>query len=100
MLRLVAVLALALFIGQVIGFQELIDRDDCVQRCSGDDANGDCPVGCQSCTCCPSTRPVFVTQVAGTLPSLTHDIVLTQTSRVPSSPEPREILHVPKLILA
>jgi hypothetical protein len=98
--RLLAILALALFVGQAIGLQELIDRDDCVQSCPGDDANGDCPLGCQSCTCCPSTRPVLVTQIAVTLPSLTHDVVRSAASGIPPSPDPKDILHIPKRILS
>ncbi len=99
MVRFLTILALTLFIGQVLGIAGLIEEDDCIQMCPGDDANGDCPLGCQSCACCPSTRSMLATKVSGALPSLTGGFVRTESSRFPPAPEPREILHVPKLLL-
>jgi hypothetical protein len=53
-----------------------------------------------SSACCPSTRPMLATHVSGAFPSLTQGIVRTESSRFPRAPEPREILHVPKLLPA
>jgi hypothetical protein len=86
---------LALFIAQATGLPELIEADECVQPCAGE-SDGHCPPACQLCVCCATTRPAVLPQGAIVLPDQTSRLVAGEQARTPPSPEPREILHVPK----
>ncbi|MBI4510850.1 MAG: hypothetical protein HY698_14545 [Deltaproteobacteria bacterium] len=100
MVRALSIVLLTLFIGQATGLTELVEADECAQPCPGDSPDGHCPPACQFCACCPTLRPAVLSQSAAILPSQESHAVIGEQTETPPSPEPREILHVPKLSLA
>ena len=95
MVRVFQIVVLALFIGQAIGLSGFVDAcDECAQPCPGGSQDGG------FCICCPAVRPAVVSKATAILPTQKgHSLPAEQTEAAPS-PEPREILHVPKHILA
>jgi len=91
---------LALFLGQTTGLSEFVEADECEEPCPGDSPDGHCPPACQFCVCCASARPAVLSQGAAVLPVQAFLAVLGEQTDTPPSPEPREILHVPKPSLA
>jgi hypothetical protein len=96
--RFFAILAFALFLGQVTGVSSGGDAGRCVERCSDDDEKGNCAPDCADCACC--SRP---TSIGGVAPQVgvainQVQIVFWADVQTPSSPEPGDIFHVPKLL--
>ncbi|MBI5508908.1 MAG: hypothetical protein HY903_09160 [Deltaproteobacteria bacterium] len=97
MLRVTCIVVLAVFAGQATGAWALFDREACAEPCPGEHSGGDCPPTCQSCNCCPAVRPVLIPPaLAVRAPALSFALP-SAYHLTPPSPEPREILHVPKL---
>jgi hypothetical protein len=97
--RALILVLLALLTFDVTGLAALCGDPGCDEDCPTDLSGGDCAPNCHSCSCCSLPK------VAGsTTPAA---IALTSTgiswfaaSRGLPSPEPADILHVPKLLLA
>jgi hypothetical protein len=71
----------------------------CQQRCPDDGPDGRCPPVCAACACAPrSARPGPVAAVAA--PSPRAEILAAPMMRASSEPDPQEIAHVPKRLLA
>lgn len=70
------------------------------EECPGDASGGDCAPNCHFCTCCslPRVAPTEVA-TAAPLPQATRTDFLGLAA-MPSSPEPADILHVPRPVLA
>jgi len=95
-LRIVVVAVLILAFGQSLGILWL-DEDTCEDEDCSDAASGmPCPPDCPTCTCAPS--PIMpVANVVVTEPlRIAHRVELTPREQFVPSPDPREILHVPK----
>ena len=77
----------------------LIPVDEC---CESDEATSPegCATSCPLCVCCLDRTPVDAPQVDIPAPSLAPAFVLTLHPDMPPSPEPAEILHIPKPSLA
>ena len=100
--RVLSVLVLAVFLGQATAFAALIETDDCDQSCPDDEPGGKCPPICPSCSCASHSQPsVLVPENLATLIDL-PPVVIPQIMDVTPlpTPDPREILHVPKPLLA
>jgi hypothetical protein len=102
LLRLAHVLVLTAFVGQTTGFIPLIESRECEADCPGegesDDEHSDeeSPTSCHLCPCCPSLRLTSSELAVHVLPQSVLGLVGWDVRARPSSPEPREILHVPK----
>lgn len=96
MLRLVFLLAGAILVlnaAKALGYAD----DGCLEECSDDDSTGHCPPGCADCVCCAhlaSAVPMVHSSVR-LAPSVPAPL-LVNLDKMPSSPDPRELLHVPK----
>lgn len=77
----------------------LFPVDSC---CESDEAAAPdgCATSCPLCVCCLERTPVEAPQVDTPPLSLAPEVMLTPLTDAPPSPEPAEILHVPKLSLA
>jgi hypothetical protein len=71
-------------------------------KCPGEASErGGCPPDCQFCACCGlSMRALPPVAVSLLEASSTQQRIFFDSVGLPASPEPRGILHVPKLILA
>jgi hypothetical protein len=73
--------------------------EECDQACAGD-VDGKCPPACHDCTCCLYRTPVPM-PVAVTVEAPLLSVPVPEFREVfPPSPEPHDILHVPKRVLA
>jgi len=92
---LLRVLVLAFALAHATGLSDALEAA-CADECTEKDCDGACPPLCPACHCvrCP---------IGIALPAIALDVPRSQqmptrvvdTERVPSSPDPREILHVP-----
>lgn len=81
-----------------VGLADLVMDDACEEVCAGDGCETDCPPG-QACRChCPSAVPALssVAQSTSKLDALSNVSALEIVRRAHASPDPREILHVPR----
>lgn len=92
------IIVFALALTHVIGIADLMLDDECGDLCSGDGCDEDCPPG-TACRChCPSATPL----VGGAV--IEREVVVNATPAAPfervqrthASPDPCEILHVPR----
>ena len=92
----IVVFAFALI--HVVGLADLVMEDGCEEACDDDGCGTDCLPGV-ACRChCPSSVPLLGS-IAAAQPAFDPHQVLTPPAaaqRMHASPDPREILHVPK----
>jgi hypothetical protein len=95
-------LLLVLALLQATGLAEVVRRHACELECRNEGCDDDCTPGndSPSCPChCPSstsiTPPSIAVMTTATPTELTP-IVFARNDRAHSSPDPREILHVPR----
>jgi hypothetical protein len=102
MRRAVHVLLLAVVLGQAAGVFWLVGGDACADPCEDDDQGKECPPICPTCACSPRPSPtVPVRQAVLALPlPLIRLVPFAEHDRIPPTPEPHEILHVPKSLAA
>ena len=75
------------------------DLDGCVLGCDDDAPDGTCPPDCADCACCVHQAPLVVGAFILTEPRLEHaPRFVASTDDEPSSADPRELQHVPKLL--
>jgi hypothetical protein len=91
------VVLFALFALEASGLAMAVETT-CLEHCDDDGPDGTCPPTCQDCACCAQPRAIQ-TMSAGAAPSQ----ALTSTgdwpaAGPPASPDPGEILRVPKLL--
>ena len=95
-------LLLVLALLQATGLAELMRREICEAECRDDGCDGDCMPGNDSpnCPChCPVMPSLTAPSVAVvTLEAPTQSTLITfdRSERGHASPDPREILHVPR----
>lgn len=87
---------------QATGIAELVRRATCEEECKSDGCDDDCAPGTESpaCVChCPgaplATALVRVVETHAA-PAVATPIRFEPSERFPTSPDPREILHVPR----
>ncbi|MBK7863299.1 MAG: hypothetical protein IPJ65_32805 [Archangiaceae bacterium] len=72
----------------------------CSQSCPDDDSQGQCAPDCTDCACCLHLRlSMAVAELKVSVPA-TGEVVPERPMLTPQSPEPGDILHVPKTHLA
>ena len=96
MSRILFALALALVFGQATGMASALAGGECSERCPGDAPDGTCPPNCQFCACGSLPRMLTPKTVALMPAPVTHRIARASQDVIPNSPEPAEILHIPK----
>lgn len=95
------IIVFALVLIHAVGVADLVIGDACEDLCTDDGCGADCLPGL-ACRChCPSAMPVLGGSLPGVAklarPRLIRPCVVGQ--RMHASPEPREILHVPRLVV-
>jgi hypothetical protein len=71
----------------------------CPERCDDDAASGHCSPACLSCSSSTHTAAPVVASAPVT-PTLLREPVRSATSTRPGDPDPGDIFHVPKRLLA
>lgn len=95
-------LLLVLALLQATGLAEVVRRQACAAECRDDGCKDDCTPGSDApaCPChCPSSATMTPPAIAVArlpVPSEHTPVVFARADRVHGSPDPREILHVPK----
>ena len=95
----VRVLVIMLALTHAVGLADLVMDDACDEACEDDGCATDCPPG-QACRChCPSAMPLLssVAHSTSKLDTLANVSAFEIIRRAHASPDPREILHVPRL---
>lgn len=96
---LARILVFALALTHAVGLADLVIDDACGEACDDDGCGDDCLPGV-ACRChCPSATP-FVGSSVQPITAVTPPrvAVAVQTgARLHTDPDPREILHVPRL---
>lgn len=77
----------------------LVPVDSCCEPDEAASPDG-CATTCALCICCLERTPVDTPVLYTTFLSLASEVVLIASPDTPPSPEPAEILHVPKPLLA
>lgn len=98
MLRILLTLALLLAFGQATGVVWFGEDTCAVDDCNDAGSGKQCPPNCPTCACTPAlqTLPAARVVVAVEPPRRECARVEFAGERAVSTPEPREILHVPK----
>ena len=100
MRRAVLVVLLTLLTFDVSGLAAACGDAPCDdESCPGDLSGGECAPNCHFCSCCSLPKVAGSTTVALVAPPAHRTSWAGSVSRLPS-PEPADILHVPKLLLA
>ena len=100
MRRAVLVVFLALLTFNVSGLAAICGDTSCEdESCPGDVSGGQCAPNCHYCSCC-SLPTVAGAAAAGLVEPQGCDAAWVGTTDDLASPEPADILHVPKSLLA
>ena len=100
MLRTLVVAGAALIVVQTAGGSACAAQSVCNQSCPDDAPDGTCPPGCNDCSCCAHVNPAVAPRpLVETVEPAMQDAPTFSTA-LPPSPEPNDILHVPKSLLA
>lgn len=93
----VRIFVFALALTHLVGLADLMLGDACEELCRDDGCGTDCLPGA-ACRChCPSTMPALGTvQAAAKIETPKTATQSAYDRRAHASPDPREILHVPK----
>jgi len=95
---LARVLVFVLAMTHVVGLADLVLDDACEEVCTDDGCGTDCIPGV-ACRChCPSAMPLLgtTTQAVAKLDTPAMIAPCAVDQRMHASPDPREILHVPR----
>ncbi len=95
---LARILVFVLALTHAVGLADLLLGDACEEWCSDDGCATDCPPGLE-CRChCPSATPMIRSSIQTVTAIATpHEVAsYPAEQRMHASPDPREILHVPK----
>ena len=90
---------LALLTFDVSGLAALCGDPACDEDCPADASGGECAPNCHACSCCSLPKVMEAAAVAFVAPPAEATSWIGSSERLPS-PEPADILHVPKLLLA
>jgi hypothetical protein len=97
--RLVLIVFLALLTFDMSGLAAVCGDGPCDESCPTDVSGGQCPPNCHFCSCCSLPKVVGDTAVTRLTPPSRGNSWIRWTDGLPS-PEPADILHVPKLLLS
>jgi hypothetical protein len=93
------ILFLALLTFDVSGMTALRGQSPCDESCPTDLSGGQCPPNCHNCSCCSLPKVTSAEGLAVVSPAV-HGTSWIRSSDRLSSPDPADILHVPKRLLA
>ncbi len=93
--RLLALVLLSLVALQV-GVSSIALAAPCVGTCDDDGPDGNCAPGCDDCTCCAHARVLIARPQTTDAPTSAAVIHAWPADGEPPSPDPREILRVPR----
>lgn len=99
------VLLLILALLQATGIAEVMRRQACEAECRSDGCKNDCTPGddAPSCPChCPGSAGTVAPALAYVMvpvPTESTPLVFDRSERIHLSPDPREIVHVPKHVV-
>jgi hypothetical protein len=97
--RAAIVVLLTLLTFDVSGLGALCDEAECDEPCPTDASGGQCPPNCHFCSCCSLPRVTASTVATLVAPAARAQRWIGSFTRLPS-PEPADILHVPRPALA
>lgn len=101
MLRAFAILALITCLSEATLSYLPWFAEGCGESCSGDSPDGHCPPACHECSCCAYRAPIPMPQVVISVQQQgLRESVAAYCEKLPPIPEPGEVLHVPKHVLA
>ena len=92
-------LLLALALLQAVGIADLMRRAVCEEECKSDGCDDKGPCDCSACPChCPGAPSLTETRAVAEVaaPIAASAVVFADVDELRASPDPREILHVPK----
>lgn len=98
--RLALILLLATHAAITAGDIAGTELSVCFERCPDDDEQGNCAASCTDCVSCPHAQASALTAATKELPIRANERMPEQVRLAHPSPEPAEILHVPKAVLA
>jgi hypothetical protein len=98
MLRGLCLVLLALMLAQGLGFAIPAEADGCIDRCAGEEDDGQCPPDCAWCSCCPGSRALVVDHIELRLAPERIDTAFVEPVPHLTAPDPHEISHVPRLL--
>ena len=96
MLRIVLAIGLATWVAFSAGAVTNSASAPCAAHCDDDDEQGNCAPGCVDCACCPHLRLSFTVVELRLAAPATDEPVPELPVTKPPSPEPGDVLHVPK----
>ena len=92
-------IACGLLLGQILFALTIAFGAPCLERCEDDQAEGRCPPACVTCPCSPRLATTGAAPV--TVSPATHAAAVIAVALLsPRQPEPDDISHVPKRLLA
>lgn len=94
--RILAALLVAL-VSLEIGLSSTVLGTPCVETCEDDGPDGQCAPGCEDCLCCAHSRVTVAPPAGSAAPIATSVALVWREDARPPTPEPHEILRVPKL---
>jgi hypothetical protein len=97
MRRFLSLALLALVLTQAMGLAFPAEPDGCSESCPGEEQNGQCPPDCDWCACCPGARLLLAAPLTPPPAPERSEIAPEEPSFSPSTPDPHEIFHVPRL---
>jgi len=97
--RAVLVVLLTFLTFDVSGLAGLCAETACDEPCPADASGGQCSPNCHDCSCCSLPKVTPSIAVALIAPAARESSWVGPIDRL-TSPEPADILHVPKLLLA
>ena len=100
MRRLLRAAVLVLVFGQVTGIWVELGGDACEVGCEDDEQGATCPPSC-ACSCTMRAAPMVAVRTTASAPAPTVSRVAPPPREAaPASPDPSEILHVPRSTVA
>jgi hypothetical protein len=85
---------------QTSGLGAIFGDEACTEHCPSDESGGQCAPNCRFCSCCSTPRTVLDRIApASPIPDIAG-VTWPSDRQRPAAPDPRAILHVPKLALA
>jgi hypothetical protein len=97
--RVLIVVFLALLMFDVSGLAALCGDPACDEDCPADASAGECAPNCHACSCCSLPKVLETAAVTFVVPPAEATSWIRSSERLPT-PEPADILHVPKPLLA
>ena len=92
------IIIMVLALTHAVGIADLVMDDACGEACTDDGCGADCLPG-DACRChCPSAMPLLggIVETVAKLTPPPRIVLAPIADRLHASPDPREILHVPK----